>query len=150
MKVVDIADEIYRELDFPTTPVLPAIVFWLTSNIGKLNILIATSIEVDNNEFFPELDDSQKEILKTLYYVYYFSKLMRASLGAAAYDWSEVIEGDTQIRRVSKNEVAKNYYSLKKDLQTEVDDLVFYYKQNLCLPASFSAYADIYQYYRNG
>jgi hypothetical protein len=147
MKLVDIANEIFVELEEPEDNSIPQIVYWLSSNIGKLNILLSTDIIIED-DYTLEINVSEKEIFKTLYHVNYLSKLVKSNLGAAAYDWSELVEGDSRVRRVSKNELAKNYYSMKKDLQTEVEDLVFYYKQNQCLPESYSAYTDILQYYR--
>ena len=138
MKTVDIADEIFRELDAPDDFPIPNISFWLTSNIGKLNTLLCLDITVDANmEFVPELTDPQKDILKLLYYVYVYRRLNRNALGAGAYDWSEIQEGDTSIRRVSKNELAKSYKALKDDIQKELDDLVFFYKQRQSLPAAY-------------
>ena len=37
MKVVDIADEIFRELSEPSTLSIPAIAYWVRSNVGELN-----------------------------------------------------------------------------------------------------------------
>ena len=42
MKVVDIADEIFRELGEPTSLSIPAISFWLRTNVGQLNNYIHT------------------------------------------------------------------------------------------------------------
>ena len=46
MKVVDIADEIYRELSEPTTISIPAISFWIRSNVGELNNRINTTFKI--------------------------------------------------------------------------------------------------------
>jgi len=35
MKIVDIADEIYRELAEPSTISIPSIAFWIRSNVGN-------------------------------------------------------------------------------------------------------------------
>ena len=49
MKIVDIADELYRELAEPSDLSIPAISFWLRSNIGKLNNLISTAYLIDED-----------------------------------------------------------------------------------------------------
>ena len=46
MKIVDIADEIFRELGNPSTISLPAISFWIRSNVGELNNRINTSFKI--------------------------------------------------------------------------------------------------------
>ena len=42
MKIVDIADEIYRELGSISTLSIPAIAYWVRGNIGSLNNYINT------------------------------------------------------------------------------------------------------------
>ena len=39
-KIVDIADEIHRELGNPTDLSVPPISYWLTTNLGQLNNLL--------------------------------------------------------------------------------------------------------------
>ena len=46
MKIVDIADEIYRELGEPSTISIPAIAFWIRSNVGELNNRINTTFKI--------------------------------------------------------------------------------------------------------
>ena len=46
MKIVDIADEIYRELGEPSTISIPAISFWIRSNVGELNNSINTTFKI--------------------------------------------------------------------------------------------------------
>ena len=42
MKIVDIADEIYRELGEPTDNSIPPIAFWIRTNLGTLNNYLNT------------------------------------------------------------------------------------------------------------
>ena len=46
MKIVDIADEIYRGLGEPSTISIPAISFWIRSNVGELNNRINTTFKI--------------------------------------------------------------------------------------------------------
>ena len=46
MKIVDIADEIYREFGEPSTISIPAISFWIRSNVGELNNRINTTFKI--------------------------------------------------------------------------------------------------------
>ena len=49
MKIVDIANEIYRELGEPSTTSIPAIAFWVRSNIGALNNYLNESFTINNS-----------------------------------------------------------------------------------------------------
>lgn len=147
--ITDIADEIYREMGEPDDISIPSISFWLSSNIGQLNTLINVVIEVDENEeFVPELTHEQKAIFKQIYFINYFTRMIKTSLGASAYDWSELSEGDSRIRRVSRNEIAKTYQQVRGTLQTELSDLVFFYKQNRVIPYSISSISELLSLYR--
>ena len=46
MKIVDIADEIFRELGNPSTISIPSIAFWIRSNVGELNNRINTTFKI--------------------------------------------------------------------------------------------------------
>ena len=46
MKAVDIADQLYRELSSPTDLSIPAISYWLRTNLGGLNNHINTCYEL--------------------------------------------------------------------------------------------------------
>ena len=66
MKIVDIADEIFRELGNPSTISIPAISFWIRSNVGELNNRINTTFKIvdygaDAYEFSGSFVSSQYE-----------------------------------------------------------------------------------------
>ena len=67
MKIVDIADEIYRELGEPSSISIPAISFWIRSNVGELNNRINTSFKMLTITGL-KLTNFQ-EVLKILQYV---------------------------------------------------------------------------------
>jgi len=151
MKLVDLADDIYRsELDTPDTISVPNIVFWLASNLGTLNILIGTNYVLDDttHEPSPELGDSEAVILKYLYLIHFYGWLVKSSLGAAGIGFSELSDGDTTIRWVSKNEIAKSYDQLKKALEARLNQLVFAYKQDTVVPVGLAAAHDLIRFYR--
>ena len=59
MKIVDIADEIYRELSEPSTISIPSISFWIRSNVGELNNRINTTFKIrDTNPDIYEFSGS--------------------------------------------------------------------------------------------
>jgi hypothetical protein len=150
MKIVDVADECYRELLTPDDISIPNIAFWLENNLKQLNILIGTSyvLNESTHEANPELGDSEASILKYLYMIYYYDRLVRSSLGAAQFGFSELSDGDTTIRWVSKNEIAKTYVSLKSALENRLNRMLNYYRNDAVIPQSLSAAHDLIRFYR--
>lgn len=138
MKIEDLAKIIHEDLGEPVTPSLTSISIWLQhAAVTQLNVLINTCFQIDGDDVTPELCDSQAAILEKMYYISYYSKEIKNNLGANAY-WTEVKEGDSFIRKTSKNEIAKTYLAQKRDTQVELNDLVFYYKQNMSPPVSWN------------
>lgn len=139
MTILALADEIYRELDSPSDLPMASIIYWLQNNIGQLNILIGTSVlyDLDTDEFIDELEVEEANIFKLLYLIKFYSQQIKASLGASAYDWSEVSEGDSRVRRVSKNEVAKTYKQMRDSYDIELMRLVHKYNLRQSAPESY-------------
>lgn len=148
MNITDVADETYREIGYPSASSIPKIVFWFTSNIGQLNALVGSCYTAELEVISPDLSDIDKVILKLLYIIYHYDRLITCNLGASAYDWSEVVEGDTTIRRVSKNEVSKTYLQLKKALEDRLNRLIAMRRQGAVLPVSLSAIHNLLRYDR--
>ena len=117
MKVIDIADELFNELGSPTTLSLPAITYWLRSNIGSLSnylnedfSLNNTSLEIEKavNDEKGEIAEDEKDILKKMYHIHYYDILLRGTLSAAGTDSVvEIQSDDTRVRRINKNELSK-------------------------------------------
>jgi len=140
--IAAIATEILSDLENDASLSSAFIETWLTNNIGGLNIAINTgySISTDGEEYVPCMEDTQKSIYKWMFMCYYWNLLARRNLGATGYDWSEITEADSRIRRVSKNEIAKNYMSIAKDCMASLKEIIKYYKLNQCLPSSMSSW----------
>lgn len=139
MKATDLADEIHREIGSPTDLPVASVAYWVQNNIGQLNILIGSEVvyDVEINEFLPELSTEQANIFKNLYLVKHYSSQVKANLGAASYDWSEISEGDSKIRRVSKNEIAKTYKQMRDSADMELMRLVNRYNRRQSAPVSY-------------
>ena len=165
MNVNDIAVEIFADLGSPVDTDTTIIATWLTCNIGQLNGYLALNavvaddgtITLDNFHGTPILDCNQnpvtinqtgKVIFKLLYAMYYYGRQITNNLGAAAWDWVNVDEGDTHIRKTSRNDVAKVYQAFRAASQSQLDDLIFYYRQNKSLPESLCAFTDLQRFFR--
>lgn len=136
MKVIAIADEIYREIGAPSDLSPNAIAYWIRGNIGALNNLIFTSFALSSNgaEIDPELGLEEKDIMKKMYGVYFYGEKVRNSLGAAAYDILELTQDGDTIRKVNKNELSKSYVQMKKMESDELKDLIRGYKSKSATP----------------
>ena len=95
MKVVDIAEETFRELGEPSTISVPAIATWLRNNIGGLNNAINTEFEINTSSLeierkvdskMADITEYETFIFKKMYVVHYYEILVRQSAGAASTD----------------------------------------------------------------
>ncbi len=132
MKLVDVADEIFRELGEPDDITIPTVSFWLTSNVGSFSGLLNTDIIIVNSEFSPELTNEQKDIYKNVYTIYYWTRQVNKNLGAAAYDsFSQIKEGDRTVIRTNKNEIAKSFTTLMRAAKDDLDKKLLLYRQRI-------------------
>lgn len=138
MKIVDIADQIYRDLSSPTDLSIPAVAFWVRSHIGELNNHIHTSFYVDDDSLEVkqeksgtkiEISENETAILKKMYMVHYYDVKVRYNIGAAATDTViEVSDGGSKVKKINKNEVIKSLTSLKRQEYEELQKLINGYK----------------------
>ena len=137
MKIADIANEVYMELGELTSLSVPAIAFWLRTNIGNLNARLNTTYVIDPGTFeiTPDLGLKEKDILKKLYMIHYYDAQLRSSLGAASTDtWVEISSDGTSVRRVNKIQQRQTYQTAKKIELDELEKLVHAYKVSASAP----------------
>ena len=139
--VADMAAEIISDMGNDSSLSVAYLSSWLRNNIGKLNNAIGSAIDInDNLEFYPSITNDQKDIFKWMFICQHYSNQARANLGAGAYDWSEIVEFDSRIRRVSKNEIAKTFLQLSSQCSESLKQIILYYKTNKALPLSLSSW----------
>ena len=144
MKVVDIAEETFRELGEPSTISVPAIATWLRNNIGGLNNAINTEFEINTSSLeierkvdskMVDITEYETFIFKKMYVVHYYEILVRQSAGAASTDTVvEVSQDGMRVRKANKINVLKELTATKKQ---EVEDLfraINFYKTNKAQP----------------
>tara|TARA_B100000029_G_C17319565_1_gene867546 strand:- start:159 stop:668 length:510 start_codon:yes stop_codon:yes gene_type:complete len=145
MKIVDIADEIFRELGSPSDLSIPPIAFWLRSNIGALNNHInmafkvnATTLELEHtnpDDSIRPIEQEESAILKKMYFIHDYEKKLRSVLGAASLDSIiQISDLGTSIRKVNKNEIGKTYNQVKKQEQEELNRMIAAYKISASAP----------------
>jgi hypothetical protein len=131
--ITDISNELYDELAEPTDISIPAIAFWLRSNVGKLNNVLCKSFEINPNsgnyEITPEINDNVKDIFKTLYVIYYLGRQVEKNLGAASVNTVVEIDSDgSKVKKTSKNDNAKVWLEIKKNAQEDLKNLLNAYR----------------------
>jgi hypothetical protein len=142
-KIVDISDEIYRELGEPSDLSHASIAFWLRTNLGDLNILINKKYYITEDSLeigIPEdsgdtFGDIEKSVFKMIYSMHYYERLFRNALGAASTDSTiEIDQNGFRAKRVNKNELAKTYSDLRKQIADELQTLTKNYNLNEARP----------------
>jgi len=137
MKIADVANEIFMELGELTTLSIPAIAFWLRTNVGNLNARLNTTYSIHDTTFeiTPDIGLKEKDILKKLYIIHHYDAKLRESLGAASTDtWVEISSDGTSVRRVNKIQQSQTYQTAKKIELEEVEKLVHAYKVSASAP----------------
>ena len=142
-KIVDIAYELYGELGEPSDLSIASIASWLRSNIGDLNILINKKFYINQNtlevavteESGDDFTNIEKSIFKMIYSIHYYERLFRNALGAASTDSViSVTDDGSTVVKINKNELAKNYASLRKQINDELNMLTKNYNLNEAKP----------------
>jgi hypothetical protein len=159
-KIVDISDEIYRELGEPNDITLSSIAFWLRTNIGDLNIMInkkfyidETTLEITSEDTDP-FGNIEKSIFKMIYSIHYYERLFRNALGSASLDTVlSVTDDGSTVVKINKNELAKTYAQLRNQISDELQELTKNYNLNEVKPlqvAGDDTIADPNYSYRGG
>lgn len=180
MKVVDIADEVYRELGEPSTISIPAVAFWIRANVGALNNHIGTSFRVLDGATETDLDDgdsrtlattleisqivedssgseveleigeNEKAILKKMYHIHYYDRLLRTNLTSIASDSVISVSDDgSSVTKINKNEISKVYSQIKKQETEELSFMIAGYKIKNSTPLSVNGDDNIVGHYKS-
>ena len=123
MKVVDLADEIYRELGSPSDLSIAPITFWCRTNIGALNNCFMSEYEVDTTTLeIQEPKDGtttaiglrEAAIFKKMYLIHYYDLKIITTLTAASTDSVVELESDgSRIRKLDKTQQSNAYIRIK-------------------------------------
>ena len=144
MKVVDISDEIYKELGSPTTLSIPVVSYWVRTNIGALNNAINTAYSINSTSLEIEqaicdvataIGIDESSILKKMYMVHFYNQKIRTNITAVETDTVlEVTSDGMSVRKQSKSEIGKHLSSVRRQESEELDRMINYYKTNKAIP----------------
>ncbi len=139
IQIKDVAIELYSDLSDPADTSVGAITFWLLNNVGQLNNLLKQSYSVNDDglDITPSIGENEKSVYKKIYLIHYYDKQIRDNLGASAFSSVlEIDEGGARVRLINKNEVAKTYVQLRKEVMAELKEQVVAYGTNDITPLS--------------
>ena len=162
MKVVDIAQEIYFDLNSPSDLSLAAVSFWVRANIGNLNntifssFIINDSYEITEND--AEININAVAILKKMYMVHRYAVIIRSKITeVTTNDVVEIQDQDTRVRRIDKNQLIRSISAEKKQEEEELRFLISNYRANKINPSQVIGddivagdYSTDYHYRRTG
>jgi len=130
MKVVDIADELFRELNEPSDLSIASIAFWLKTNVGNLNTLICTELEINTSGEIVTSDGTEitleeANVFKQMYNVYWATRETRKHLGASGTEVVLSVDSDGHsVRRANKTTLGSEFRQLAKDESEKLAKLV--------------------------
>lgn len=165
MKVVDIADEIYRELGSPSSLSIPAIAFYVRGSVGALNSYINTSyvlntdLEVEETttdnatatSTITEIGIAETAILKKMYMVHFYDTKIRTNLTSLDSDTIvEVTDQGSSVRKVNKNEISKTLLSIRNQEYQNLQKLIAQYKVSKSSPNQVAGDDTIEGFYKQG
>lgn len=166
MKVVDIAQEIYFDLNSPTDLSIAAISFWIRANVGALNsylfsnfVVEETNYEiVDADDNTVQIDINAVAILKKMYMIHRYAVIIRSKLTSTdSDDVIEVTHNDTKVRKIDKNQIIKTVSAEKKQEEESLKLLISAYRGKKFVPGQVvgddivaGKYPDNYPYIRSG
>ena len=140
---------VYNDLGEPEDYTIAKISAWFldNANVGKLNNLIGTQISgvaykdqygvVTGYDLVPNPSNDQLAIYKMIFDCNYYkhqSKNLARSAGMIGSDWTTLREGDSNITKINKNEISKNFRGLAQDCQTELNKTVKMYLKYGAIP----------------
>ena len=130
--VTSIAQEIYEELGEPSDFSISAIAAWVRRNIGGLANLLNSDYSINETTFEinPNLSDIEKYIFKKMYGIYYLDLKIKSTASLASSDYISIKDDIGSVQKINKNEVLKNYISVRKqeydELQKMATDYIIY------------------------
>ena len=128
--ITEVAEEIHKELEEPANPSVNQIFYWLSYNAGKLNNKISTFYELVDENYSPQLGTDEKDILKALYYQYYYTDLSRKSLTNSQGAILSLRDDVSAVSFTNSKEIARVYRETAKDYENQAYALANLYKHN--------------------
>lgn len=140
MKVADISNKIYKDLDSPSDLSLVSISFWVRNSIGQLNTLILTTFAVQNDleirdSTGHEINEDAACVYAQLYLGHYYDKKYRSNLTTMNNNMLLSVKDNARsVTFTNRNEIGKTILQAKKQAEEDLSKLVKGYKAKLSFP----------------
>ncbi len=140
MKVADIANKFYTDLDSPSDLSLVSISFWIRNSVGQLNDRILTTYQVgDNLEIYDkdgtEISDEAVCVYFQMYLVKYYDKKYRSNLTTMSNNMLLSVKDNARtVTFTNRNEIGKTMLQAKSGAEAELDKLVHGFRSRLAVP----------------
>lgn len=134
--IEDIAEEIISEAELTDVTVLH-VASWIRGNVGRLNILLSASYDLENDEFTPAIGHDVKDIIKCMYSVRYLKNVAKNYLSQTTSNPVSIRDDVSQITFANINEIAKNARQMYKDEQEKLDEMIRWYHLSYALPQTY-------------
>lgn len=134
MKIVDLSDIIYQNLNRPDSISIASIAYWIRSKLGNLNSLIFETYSINSaleivDSAGEELSNEAASILEKMYEIYYLDCQIRGNIGSGSYDLVQSVDDSGgKVTMVNRNEIAKTLSAMKKQEQDNLNQLISSYK----------------------
>lgn len=140
IQIQKLQEEIFEELERPSSISPSFIGNYVITNAGTLNNLIGTSFSgVCGSGLTPPMQEDELAISKLMFENYWIKRQIKGNLGANAYtDWVTIKEGDSQITKPAKSDTAKNFQVLQKENRIELQFAISAYRIKRSIPAEAS------------
>ncbi len=131
--IYTLSSGIWVDINEPSGIAISTISGKLTSDgfLGKFDALTDGCHSVVSGCIEPPLNGQEQGIYSQLYLTEYYNKLFLQSQGAVGTAaWISIREGDSSITKATPTEISKLYRALYQDSSSELDDLIFAFKNN--------------------
>lgn len=136
--LVDIADQIHRELIDTTDVSVPFIIAWFRSNLGNLNSLLHTCYVINDTtqEVDPKLGIQEGAIFKDMFLIRHYDRLIQRTLKNSLTDAKviEVTSADRKVKLTNPKDVSLIYLELRKEAQKSYNTLLASYSMDKAVP----------------
>jgi len=159
----EMATEVRDELGITSSPTESAVILWFRTNYGKLNNAISRNYVVSDDGGDPatyylketlsdgtlqEITYDEAAIYKKYYYLQFYDTKIRDNIGAAAIDAVVEVNSDgMSVRKVSKTEVGRNLYNIKKIEMEELQKMIAAYQTAKANPRQVAGDDTVVGYY---
>lgn len=138
--LTDLATSIWNELGEPTDMPVSYIQSVLVSNafLGDLNVLTTNCHVTVSGAIDPPLDVNEQALASLMYQRNFYTSKLNQIANGTDIPFVSIQDGDSRITRVNFGEMMKVYRDMQKQLNMQVNNLAYNYRQADAMARSVS------------